>query len=543
MRNKFLACLILFTLFLNSLIFPGNSLKNQDVEDEPKRIIEVAMLGEEPIGWTSAKFMFPHILNGYEWEVGNRTYEMKVTEIFDKDILRGKLNTENFDVLLCPGGGVGDGESIVKGFSNFRRVKKWKEGIENFIKDGGGYSAYCGGVAMITDQYKKPDTFLERQYDKSGIDVTCVSSYYNDVAMYLFYPLQKKYPEKVGAGCYIWFRDQRFEEYADDFEHIMNVKSGASIDMPINKNHPIFDDCIKDTQRITWVGGPGLMFPEDPGRKIDVLGWYPNDGISDNDSTKINAWKYVGGFRGIIKGIIKSIKTYKEKGLPLSLAIVDSYYEFEDWEPTDRHVDLNFSNKPCITAEVYPNENEGRIVLTAHHPEYPVWWGGEIENMPDNDSNSIKSGFFTWNNTIPPDQTSEDELRHNWWMIRRQVAWAAKVPDEDLPPAHGSSQVCDFENDSQVSEFTIFGNAEKSSQGIDSLKLYYRHSTDGNQYTNWTYYSTDKHFEDGWSWEFISPNGTGYYQFYSIRKVEFENHIENEKEPLGPDAYLYVDTV
>ena len=46
---------------------------------------------------------------------------------------------------------------------------------------------------------------------------------------------------------------------------------------------------------------------------------------------------------------------------------------------------------------------------------------------------------------------------------------------------------------------------------------------------------------DGWSWNFNTPNGIGYYQFYSIRCVEYENYMKTEKAPPGPDAIVYAD--
>ena len=35
-------------------------------------------------------------------------------------------------------------------------------------------------------------------------------------------------------------------------------------------------------------------------------------------------------------------------------------------------------------------------------------------------------------------KTLKNELTHTWWMVRRFVAWAAKIPDNHLPPIHQS---------------------------------------------------------------------------------------------------------
>jgi len=58
-----------------------------------------------------------------------------------------------------------------------------------------------------------------------------------------------------------------------------------------------------------------------------------------------------------------------------------AYYLAGDWECSDKIIDLDFSNKPSITAEIYPNEIKGRILLCASHPEYMIWRGGEINEI------------------------------------------------------------------------------------------------------------------------------------------------------------------
>jgi hypothetical protein len=35
-------------------------------------------------------------------------------------------------------------------------------------------------------------------------------------------------------------------------------------------------------------------------------------------------------------------------------------------------------------------------------------------------------------------------------------------------------------------------------------------------------------------------NGPGYYQFYSIRHIKYDDHTEIETAPPGPDAIAYV---
>jgi hypothetical protein len=255
-----------------------------------------------------------------------------------------------------------------------------------------------------------------------------------------------------------------------------------------------------------------------------------------NESTRIYAWKYTGGFQGILKAFIKNSKNNYVSGTIGNLANV--YPFLGDWECTDKIIQTDFSNRPAMTAEVYPNENKARIILTGPHPEYNVWWGGHIQEAEDTENNNLWDGLHRWYNVTP---NSEDlEWKYNYWINRRSVAWVSQlVPDNDLPPVYGPSQVSDIYPYNQSSEFTVIGNAE-TADGIESLDLYYRYSTDNSSWSDWKLYVTDTDGSDGWLWEFNATNGTGYYQFYSIRHVEYEGHTETETVPPGPDAIARV---
>jgi hypothetical protein len=172
---------------------PNNHADTKKETNPKGRIIRVAILAEEPLGWGSGKHFFPIILHNYSWTMNNTTNTIVTQYVFDTDILKGALKTDRFDVLLVPGGGVGDGLAMIKGFHFLRNVRKWKKKISEFIQDGGGYIGICGGTALITDLQtaeKRTRTFLERQYNKSSLGVTCVSSFYKSIAFPLFYLFQ-----------------------------------------------------------------------------------------------------------------------------------------------------------------------------------------------------------------------------------------------------------------------------------------------------------------------------------------------------------------
>lgn len=398
------------------------------------KIIRVAILAEEPLGWGSGKHYFPVILNEYSWKTKTgTTYKFSATYIYDKDILQGKLNVSNFDVLLVPGGGVGDGEAVAKGFNHMRKVKRWKYQICKFIKEGGGYLGICGGVALVTglttESDKKPKTFLEKRYDKSSLNITCATSYYKDLAFPLFYLFQYKNPEKIGAMAYVF-------SFApgQTVDGTKIYTGGVPIDFKILNSNSIFSDYPSKTVRIRWWGGPALLIPEKPDREIKVVAQYPRMELSENTTQKIYAWRYTGGLIGLLKAFLKALSMVKQENEGLKNVLMYTYFMAGPWKPTNRLIELNFSNKACMTTEIYPNENKGRIFLCTAHPEYMVWSGGHIEEVEYNGDNCLATGLHRWKDINLISETVNDSLTHTWWVVRRITAWTAKVPDKDLPP-------------------------------------------------------------------------------------------------------------
>ena len=402
-----------------------------EASQKTHKIIRVAILAEEPLGWGSGKHYFPMILN-YSWEKENIVYCFSSSYIYDKDILKGRLTTKDFDVLLVPGGGVGDGESIAKGFSHIPRVKKWKKMIASFIKDGGGYVGICGGTAMFTEletKNKKPTTFLEKLYDKSAIGISQVKSYYKEIAFPLFYPFQYTHPETIGATAYIFsFAPGKTKD--DTCIHT----GGVPIDFEVNTDHPIFTGVDTKKVRIRWWGGPGLMPPEHHSNDVSVLAWYPDDALTDKTKTSIMAWRYKGRILGLFKGIWKAGRLIKETGEPFKHFLLYTYYLVGPWEKTDHRIDMDLAKKASITAETYPNENKARILLCTSHPEYMIWWDGEIKEEPVHKYHTMGEGFHRWHDIKPLSKTLSDEFTATWWLVRRFVAWTAKIPDKHLPP-------------------------------------------------------------------------------------------------------------
>jgi hypothetical protein len=397
------------------------------------KTIKVAVLASEPLGWGSGKHYFPVILNGYSWETKDTIFSFTTEYIYDKDIRKGKLNISRYDVLLAPGGGVGDGQAVMKGFNSSFKVRKWKKEIRKFIEDGGGFVGICGGSAMFTDldtgPGKKPTSFLERQYNKSGLGISCVKHYYKDLAFPLFYPFQRKHPEKIGATAYVF----SFAPGETKDNKIIHT-GGVPIDFIISKNNPIFSDYSGETLRIRWWGGPGLIIPESCDHEVKILASYPDKDISENSKTKIYAWRYAGGFTGLVNAFFKSIFLAKLSNENFMKSLEYTYYLARPWKKSNKIIDLGFSNKPCMTSEIYPNENKGRILLCSAHPEYMIWWDGQIEEVEETKDVCLATGLHRWKEIKPLSKTMREELTYTWWLVRRIAAWAGKVPDNCLPP-------------------------------------------------------------------------------------------------------------
>ncbi len=402
-----------------------------------QKTIKIAILAEEPLGWGSGKHYFPVILDNYRWDVKNRSYIFKTEYICDKDIIEGKLDVSNYDVLLVPGGGVGDGEAVTKGFIFSLKVRRWKNNIRKYIRQGGSYIGICGGAALFTGLNKgensKPKSFLEKLYNKSSLNISSVKHFYENLAFPLLYPFQYKHPEKIGAIGYV-FSFSPGKTKNDFFFH----SGGVPVDFKISKDNPIFSDFPYDTLRMRWWGGPGLVVPKSSDRYLKICAKYPKKDFSKDYKTKIFAWYYCGGINGIVRSFFDSISFIKKENLNLKDILMYIYYFAKPWKKSKKIIDLDFSDKPSITIEEYPNNNNGRIILCTSHPEYMIWWDGYIKENKENKDICIAKGFHKWENIKPFSENLVDELTYTWWVIRRFAAWAGKVPDSDLPPIEKS---------------------------------------------------------------------------------------------------------
>ncbi|MBN2603979.1 MAG: hypothetical protein JXA91_07610, partial [Candidatus Thermoplasmatota archaeon] len=132
--------------------------------------------------------------------------------------------------------------------------------------------------------------------------------------------------------------------------------------------------------------------------------------------------------------IFKALKFIKEQKKNLRSLPIFTYYFAGNWIQTKIPIELNYKNKAAMTLEIYPNENEGRIILTTAHPEYMIWRDGKIEEVEDSEFNCIANGFHKWTNVAALSKDISVELTSTWWIVRRMVAWAAKISEKNMPP-------------------------------------------------------------------------------------------------------------
>jgi hypothetical protein len=497
--------------------------KNENIHD-----LRVALYAEDII-LSSGFDLFMTILNNYNWQVGDTMYRFVVSPLRDSDIYKGRLDIKNFDIFIMPGGGGGGYATITKAYTNIPRVHQWRQHIIDFIKNGGGFVAICGGTYFFLGLDRKPKTAFEYYLNRSGLNVSAVKlnflSYANPIFnQWLGYP-----PESIGHAAYLYYTGWN--------QTGGPIFSGIPLDVSLNRSHPVFRDYLTNTTRVRWISGPAYSISEHPDRIVSAVAWFPAQEISDNQSVRIHAWDYTSK----IHGFLPDFFSYFAQGQNLLMGFVNVYTHATDWKKTSVIIQTNFSGKPFMTAEVYPNDNQARIFLCSGHPEYHVWWGGSIQEANDTTNNCLYDSLYRWAGMIPENQTLEDEATFTWWILRRSVAWAAKLPDTHLPPIYGASQVADIVPYSQPLLFNLTGVAEHTT-GELSLDLYYRYSRDTSSWGPWVFYATDDNYADGWHWKFDASQtcGVGLYQFYSLCHVHQMYQWINETAPPGPDAIAHV---
>jgi len=104
---------------------------------------------------------------------------------------------------------------------------------------------------------------------------------------------------------------------------------------------------------------------------------------------------------------------------------------------------------------------------------------------------------------------------------KKDLAPEVEAGIDTVPPTSYVNSISPYEQ--TETPIALSYNASDDRSGIKEVKLYYRYSPDNETWTEWT---------EG-SWSFDAPNGTGYYEFYSIA---IDNAGNVETPPTEPDA-------
>jgi len=195
----------------------------------------------------------------YEWEGQSAHYKMTVERIDSPEVMAGKLNTDNYDVLFVGA----SGRQYFQGIT-----ERWKGAIKNFISSGGGYVGICGGANIVSMGIENPRYFLDRVINKAALGIVPV--YLND--------------DQDEEWQYLW---------KDTGKDHIPVKVGVDTDSII------FSGYVKDSIYITYGGGAGMypsgegnitpiaFFKEEP-MKVAPLHYYKWNGeIAANVTTDI----------------------------------------------------------------------------------------------------------------------------------------------------------------------------------------------------------------------------------------------------------------
>ena len=390
MIKKIILIGILFILVCNvTSPFSFISLSNKEMNGTESMknhiVIKIALLDSIIPSFTSPSEM-EEILNKYSWTSKNNSYEFCTQWLTDFQIASGMLGRKGFNLLVIPGIGKEFRRPIDDAF-----LLHWKKEIRDFVANGGGYFGTCGGANLASlglveakQRGWEKETVWEWFMNKSAIGIAPVKAY-QDMGDPIACSLVYKNPSRIGHSAYIWY-------------NLSIEGTGICQHCKINKNHPIFHGYEKDKRIIRWVGGPALL-PID--ENVTILVWYPNENISGpngNESTSMHAWRYVG------QNLQKPI---------------------DFWDMEDEIIETHLAGKPAAIACYY---GKGRIVIFGNHPEHPVWKGGRIVEKDTNNDHMLIKGLFRWKDReMMP-------FSYNWWIVRRSVAWAAGIPDDELPP-------------------------------------------------------------------------------------------------------------
>jgi glutamine amidotransferase-like uncharacterized protein len=253
----------------------------------------------------------------------------------------------------------------------------WREKIRRFIADGGGYLGICGGANAASLGFEHPRNLFQRRVNQGVLGIA-------DVYIRDSFLGEWQYLLKFGFDAYGWDHDG------------VSTPSYISVNTSVAK-HPenvIFSGYEKTFRYITYAGGPGMY----------------SANASDD-----------------LLGIVTPLLTYAEE--PMNTKPIHYWMPGVGGWKIAANVTTDILDTFAAIATIF--NQSGRVVLYGPHPENRVVVDGYIHEYRGHSMASfflpIETFVFNYFGT-PLDDT------YNWWIVRRSVAWAAQIPDTDLPP-------------------------------------------------------------------------------------------------------------
>lgn len=323
--------------------------------------------------WGRNNRYIEEILN-YNWTTNNNTYQFKVT-IIDTEAVSGIANItlSNENFDVFIIGASAD-SYLVDGLD-----LKWKHSVQQFVENGGGYLGICGGANAASLGFENPQNWFHRRVNRGVLELANV--YINDN-----FRSEWQYLIKFGFG-------------RPDFDYGPGIiPSYISVNTSVQKNtdNAIFSVYDKNFRYITYAGGPGM---------------------------------YSAGKNDPKLGSIIPLLIYNEEPM-ITKPIHYWIPTFTGWKMF-KNVTTNLYGTYAGIATTY--NGNGRVVLYGPHPENSVVINGTIQEYLGTGMLNFIFPFETY--VFNYFGTSLGQT-YNWWIIRRSVAWAAKIPDAELPPIH-----------------------------------------------------------------------------------------------------------
>jgi len=119
--------------------------------------------------------------------------------------------------------------------------------------------------------------------------------------------------------------------------------------------------------------------------------------------------------------------------------------------------------------------------------------------------------------------------------IERNDSTRFCIRNDGYPPRSHVDEIDPYWHNSA---FTITATANDDETHIARVELYYSHTTDGENWSEWQLFGSDTDGSDGWSWEFFGADGD--YKFCSIAYDAVGN---KEDKTYAEEASAVIDTV